>query len=495
MQYNLENIIEKSGATGVSFDSQKVRTGDIFVAIRGEKFDGNEFINEAIKAGAQIIISDINPEAHRALSDNIQNKIIYVDNARAALSMAAGFFFPKLPEHLIAVTGTNGKTSVASYCQQLFNLLAKNSCSIGTLGVQCTPFIPGILPANNNLTTADPLRLRQILHLLTEHNINYVAFEASSHGLEQERIKGIKVNAAAFTSFSHEHLDYHKTMDNYLKSKLKLFTDNLLPGGCAVISSEIGEFDFIKKFLSNYRIEIIKVGKSGDIKINSTQQSIHGQKINFSFNGNDYSFDTKIIASFQASNLLIAAMLVHKVGFAFDEIIKVLPQVIAVKGRLERVTASDHPFHIFVDYAHTPDSLASSLGELKKILTLGGKLQVLFGCGGDRDKAKRPVMGEIAAKVADSVVITDDNPRTEDASLIRQAIMSGCYRASLRDNIIEIPGRRNAINSAIKCLKNGDILLIAGKGHEDYQIIGNNSLPFSDVEVATLAIKEINEDI
>ncbi len=272
-------------------------------------------------------------------------------------------------------------------------------------------------------------------------------------------------------------------MENYLQVKLGLFRDNLEKGGEVVINSEILFFDSIKKFLEGYSIRYFSVGKSGDINVISCKGNIVGQEIAFEYLQKKYRFSTSIIGSFQAINILIAAKLVYNLNIGFDDIVKVLPKLKAVCGRLQRITEPKADFQVFVDYAHTPDALSQSLSELKKIKPESGKLYVIFGCGGDRDALKRPIMGKIATDIADYVVITDDNPRTEDATKIRNEIAVGAA------NSTEIADRKEAIVSTIGKLKKGDILLIAGKGHEDYQIIGNNINKFSDIEIATWAFK------
>lgn len=471
--------------TGLCFDSRKAKTGDVFFAIKGQNFDGNKFIVEVLDKGIQLVITDditttlINPQ-----------KIILVEDAKIALSVAAGIFYPKLPQILVAATGTNGKTSVTSYCRQLYSLLGKSSSNIGTLGIECSENIePAFFKDVPALTTFDSISLRYVLHNMAEYGINYIAFEASSHGLHQSRLNGLKVAAACLTSFSQDHLDYHQTMDDYLVAKLKLFTDNLILGGIAVISSEIKELTYIKNYLTERDIKFVVVGLEGDLKITKIQQSVDGQNVNLTFNGREYNFITEIIGSFQASNLLIAAMLVHHTGFEFTEIVKKLSMVTAVKGRLERITSKNSSFHVFVDYAHTHEALENSLNELKIVKLPHSKLKVIFGCGGNRDTKKRPLMGRVAGLIADEIIVTDDNPRNENPGLIRQEIMAGMKEYSHK--YIEIEDRKEAIITTIKNLQDGDILLIAGKGHEDYQIIGDKKLPFSDSEIASSAIKSL----
>ena len=487
-QYNkidnddVKKIFKDFGITGICFDSRKIKEGDIFVAIKGENFNGNDFIDLAIKLGARILITD----DLKVISSKLDSRIIYVENARIALSIIAGILYPNLPKYLIAVTGTNGKTSIVSYCHQLYRLLNQNSASIGTMGLECDSIAKEVLSdQSQHLTTLDPLTFRSILHNLANNNIDYVAFEASSHGLVQERLYDIKVQAAAFSSLSQDHLDYHKTMDNYLEAKLKLFKDNLSPDSVAIINSEIKQSDLIKDCLIKYKIDFLTVGMNGDAQINQIKSSIFGQEIAFTYGGKNYNFDTEIISNVQSSNLLIAALLVHKTGFKFEDVMMQLPKIRAVSGRLERVTDNNHPYHILVDYAHTPDALSNSLNELKKIKPINGKLKVIFGCGGNRDRSKRGLMGEIASRISDEVIITDDNPRYENPSAIRKEILESALNAK------ETPNRKEAIINTINELQEDDILLIAGKGHENYQIIGDTKIEFSDVCVAKEVIKNL----
>lgn len=489
----MKELLDYYKITGLCYDSRLARTkDDVFFAIKGTLSDGNQYIPDVIQKGVRLIITD---DPSSLVHSTNCTKIIVVDNTRAALAEAAGILYPLLPQHLIAATGTNGKTSVVSYCEQLCSLLGVRSGSIGTVGVKYSedlniPLIQDILDKYPSLTTADPIVIRQILHNLAENNINYVAFESSSHGLDQERLHGIKVQAACFTSFSQDHLDYHKNMENYLLAKLKLFSENLSEQGTAVLNSEIKQIDYIKSYLQDRNIKFLTVGSHGDLKIIENQYSTDGmykQSVTFIYNQQKYNFDTEITGSFQAYNLLIAALLVHITGFPFDDVVSKLPKVRAVKGRLERITDNNSTFHVFVDYAHTPDALEKTLLELRKIKA-DGLLKVIFGCGGDRDASKRPLMGQVAAAIADFVIITDDNPRNEKPELIRHQIIQGI--AASTNKYVEIPDRKIAIIETINSLQPNDILLIAGKGHEEYQIINNSKLPFSDRDLAREVIKK-----
>ncbi|QQV75388.1 UDP-N-acetylmuramoyl-L-alanyl-D-glutamate--2, 6-diaminopimelate ligase [Rickettsia tillamookensis] len=468
MPHNLKQLFQKHNIKGLSINSKTVKENDVFFAIKGQNVDGNDFIKDALNQAAALVITD------NKKNTIIDDKVIYVEDVQAALYEAIEIFYPKKLKNLIAVTGTNGKSSVVSYIAQTYSLLRKKAASIGTIGVEIfgCDYLVNDVP---ELTTLDYLSFRRIAHNLAENNIEYLAFEASSHGLDQARLGEIKVNIACFTSFSQDHLDYHHTKENYLLAKLKLFTDHLLHGGLAILNSDIEEIEFIKDYLHNHNIKFITVGKKGDLEITKINGSLKGQNIDFIFNNRKYNFNTPIIGSFQASNLLIAALSIHYTGFDFNKIIEILTQVKSVKGRMERIGNAN----IFVDYSHTPDALEKALTELKNIKLRDSKLSVVFGCGGNRDKAKRSLMGSIAAKLADYVIITDDNPRNEDPKLIRAEIISGISKT----NYIEIAGREEAIKYGINNLKQDDILLIAGKGHENYQIIGDKKLPFDDAEI------------
>jgi len=476
MRLKLQQIILEHDVKGLTFDSRNIKPGDAFFAIRGEEFDGNDYIDIAFKQGASIIFTD-NPSKQR-------DKIIYVEDIRMSLALVAGMFYPHLPKNIIAITGTNGKSSVVSYVHQILVLLGKKSAAMGTLGLESTEKLPASYSNNSvALTTADPVTLRQNLQILSKIGVENVAFEASSHGLLQRRLGDIRVSGAAFTSFSQDHLEYHQTMESYLHAKLILFTENLAAGASVVINSDMMFFDFIKHFLIERRVAYSTVGSHGDLKIKKCIQSIIGQEVTCEFMQNKYHFNSNIIGSFQATNILIAAKLVYDLGVDFDKIIAIIPKLQAVSGRLQRATGQHSEYQIFVDYAHTPDALEKSLIELQKIKEKSGKLYVVFGCGGDRDRKKRPIMGKIASKIADYVIITDDNPRTENAAQIRTEIVAGAEQAE------EVADRKTAIIETIKRLKKDDILLIAGKGHEDYQIIGDKIIKFSDIELAHSALQ------
>lgn len=475
MKHKLQKIFSEYGVKGLACDSRSVRLNDAFVAIKGEKFDGNEYIDSVLGKGAALVLTD---DASKK-----GDKIVFVEDAREALSIAAGLLYPRLPENIVAVTGTNGKSSVVSYVHQILDLLGRSSALMGTLGIESNQKLPADYVKNrSSLTTADPIIFRKNLQMLADAGVNYVAFEASSHGLDQKRLGDVVVKSAAFTSFSQDHLDYHQTMENYLQAKLQLFSKHLLPDANAVINGDMDYAVDVQKFLDEHNISYslvgLNAGSKNSLKITRCMQSLLGQDIGFEFAGNFYEFKTQIVGSFQASNILIATKLVHNLGIEMEKIVEILPKIQAVAGRLQRITEAEDEFQVFVDYAHTPDALEKSLQELKGLKQSLGKLYVVFGCGGDRDPSKRPIMGKAAAKIADKVIITDDNPRGEDPAKIRASIISGAQNAE------EIGDRGRAIAEVIARLEKNDILLIAGKGHEDYQIIGDKIIDFSDIEIA-----------
>ncbi len=481
MKHKILNILKKNNIANITTDSRLVNENDAFFAIKGTNQDGNNFIYDALKKGAALIFTDQN---HDSKYGEFKNKIIKVDNAHDSLNIAAKHIYPNLPQKIVGVTGTNGKSSVVSYVRQILSILGTNSASIGTLGIEISKKAQGTQTIDNNgLTTSDIVNFRKSMHYIHSNGIENAAFEASSHGLHQGRIGDIKLGSAAFVSFSQDHLDYHKNMDDYLQAKLLLFKNHLKQDAVAVINSDINYYDDIINSLKNHKINYLTVGKNGDIKINKFKQTIAKNIINYSFSGKNYQFSTDIVGSFQANNILIAAALVHHMGYDFSEISDTLERVKSVPGRMQRITKVDDDFHVFVDYAHTPDALEKSLMELQDLKLAGGKLYVVFGCGGDRDTSKRAPMGLIAQQNADVICITDDNPRTESPAKIRSDIATNIK------NYIEIADRQKAIVEMVAKMRHNDVLLIAGKGHEDYQIIGTEKRYFSDVEIANEVVK------
>jgi UDP-N-acetylmuramoyl-L-alanyl-D-glutamate--2,6-diaminopimelate ligase len=490
MIHNISDIFARYQIRHVTIDSRHVLPSAAFFAIKGHSVNGNDFIEQALAKGALIAITD---EASKVVDNE---RVFYVADIEQALHQALDLLYPLRPEKIIAVTGTNGKSSVVSYVHQILSQLGQSSCALGTLGINCNKMLDQAkYPeyqqiAKAGLTTLDIVSFRAIMHILAEQGVRHVACEASSHGIDQDRIYGIKADAAGFTSFSQDHLDYHGSMERYLAAKLKLFSNYLKDGGAAVIKQDEHYMPAMRSFLEEHAISYSLVGTNTDCDINFQilEHDLDQQKIKLSCSGFEHIFTTGIIGSFQASNLLIAAKLVANIGFDFAEIIEALPEVIAVQGRLQKITVDKEQKpgspYIFVDYAHTPDALEKSLLELKALMPSSGRLFVIFGCGGDRDKLKRPMMGKVADEIADMVIITDDNPRTEDPAIIRQEIAAAATKAQI------ITPRDKAIIAAIEQMGSKDALLISGKGHEDYQIIGKQIHHFSDIEVATSALKK-----
>lgn len=471
---NIKELFEHYSIKDVQFDSRDVQDGDAFFAINGVRLNGNIYIEDAFKHGARIVFTDDQ-------SKQSQN-VFYTENIRESIAEAASYIYPKLPKHLVAVTGTNGKTSITSYSVQILHYLDIPASAIGTIGVLGNYGNEMTQKYGANLTTANPVSLRKMLHELSEKGVDTVCFEASSHGLHQKRLGNIKVQAAAFSSFSQDHLDYHNNMEEYLAAKLELFSKHL--EGVAIIASEINYKQNIVDFFNANQINYLEIGKNGDIELIKALSSIEGQKIIFRRKGKIYEFYTKIIGSYQAVNILIAAELVAKItNIKYEEIVEILPKLQTVSGRLEKITTNED-FAVFVDYAHTPEAIENSLIELSKLKKGDGKLYIIFGCGGNRDVSKRSIMGKIATFIADFVIVTDDNPREEDPSLIRKEVMKYATNAK------EFDDRRKAIETTVAILKKDDILLISGKGHENYQIIGTTKYPFSDIQIAMEAIQK-----
>ena len=456
--------------TGVSSDSRNIRPGFAFVAINGGLHNGHLYINNALQNGASYIIYD------QEISD-IKENFIKVDNSREALAILASEFYQSQPKNLVAVTGTNGKSSTVSFFSQIIALCGYKAASIGTIGI--SGFSSSII---NDNTTPEPTILYKMLSEASEQKIEYLALEASSHGLKQHRLDGIKLKAAGFTNFTQDHLDYHQNMEDYFSCKMLLFSQ-ILKSGYVVINADIPEFEKIKNICSTSNHKLIDYGyKAKKIKLLKIEKSVNNQSFVFEYQGNTYASCVNLVGDFQLYNMLCAIGLVLSCEIKIDDVIAALPHIKCVSGRMEKINIEDKD--IYIDYAHTPDALEKALISLRPHVQ--NKLLVLFGCGGDRDKQKRPLMGEIASKYADIVIITDDNPRNEEPEVIRNEILAKCKNAT------EIAGREKAINHAISIMKQGDILLIAGKGHENYQIIGKQKNYFSDKEVVEYYDHKLN---
>jgi UDP-N-acetylmuramoyl-L-alanyl-D-glutamate--2,6-diaminopimelate ligase len=441
-------------ATGLAVDSRQVNQGDIFFALQGVKADGASFIESAIAKGAVGVVSE------QVLSLNVPT--LKVENARLALAMGAREFFPHQPQTCVAITGTSGKSSVASFTRQIFHKNGFEAASVGTVGIEREG-----KATYGTLTTPDPITLHKTLDSLSREGVTHLAFEASSHGLDQFRLDGVALKAAAFTNLSRDHLDYHPTMAEYARAKLRLF--ELLPAnGTAVVVK--GEYS--KPFEAAAGSRLLSIGSENATLTLVKQQGIHKT---LRFEGETYEVQIPHIGAFQVMNILTACALAIGTGLTPKQVFQKLETLKGAPGRMENVGQMNGA-PVLIDYAHKPDALLKALEALRP--ETKGRIILVFGCGGDRDKGKRPIMGSIAQTHADIIFVTDDNPRSETPSTIRQEILNECPKAH------EIADRATAIEAALAQAKQGDIVLIAGKGHEEGQIIKGVTYPFSDKEVA-----------
>jgi UDP-N-acetylmuramoyl-L-alanyl-D-glutamate--2,6-diaminopimelate ligase len=458
--------------TGLSADSRGVKPGFLFVAVPGTKADGAAFIPQAIAAGAVAVLAERPPAQ---LAEGIA--LVLVPDVRRALALAAAKFFARQPQVIAAVTGTSGKTSVAAFTRQIWGALGHKAASIGTVGL-VTPD----REVYGSLTTPDPVELHRTLDALAGAGITHLALEASSHGLDQHRLDGVRVTVASFTNLSRDHLDYHPTLEAYLAAKLILFSRIVRRDGAAVIAADTPEAATVAAAARRRGLDVMTVGRAGD-GIRLLDAAIEGfaQTLRLAHAGKTYNVRLPLVGGFQVENALVAAGQAIASGAEPAAAFAALEHLEGAKGRLELV-GRRHGAPIFVDYAHKPDALAKAIAALRPYVR--GRLVVVFGAGGDRDHGKRPLMGAIAAEAADRVIVTDDNPRSEEPAKIRAAILAAAPGA------IEIGERREAIRRAVAELAAGDVLLIAGKGHETGQIIGKQTLPFSDHEAVAAALGE-----
>ncbi|HEY7247582.1 MAG TPA: UDP-N-acetylmuramoyl-L-alanyl-D-glutamate--2,6-diaminopimelate ligase [Xanthobacteraceae bacterium] len=457
---------------GISADSRAVKPGDLFVAVSGLRDDGLRFVDQAIASGAVAVM------AERAPAQPLPSAVgfIKVRSVRRALALAAACFFPRQPGVIAAVTGTSGKTSVAAFTRQIWSALGKAAASIGTVGL-----VAPRRETYGSLTTPDPIALHRTVDRLAGEGVTHLAIEASSHGLDQHRLDGLRMTAGAFTNLSRDHLDYHATLEAYLCAKLRLFGELVEPGGAAVVCAGNEHYAAVVAAVKQRGLRLFEVGRQGaDIRVHDIRADGFAQLIKCSYAGVDRTVRLPLPGYFQVENALVAAGLAIATGSDPAAVFAALAHLKGAKGRLELV-GEKRGAPIFVDYAHKPDALAKALETLRPYAA--NRLTVVFGCGGDRDPGKRPMMGKTAAQLADRVVVTDDNPRSEDPAAIRGAILAGAPGA------VEIPDRREAIGTCIAKLGPGDVLLIAGKGHETGQIIGKQVLPFSDHEAVAAALE------
>jgi UDP-N-acetylmuramoyl-L-alanyl-D-glutamate--2,6-diaminopimelate ligase len=457
--------------TGIAADSRKVKAGFLFFAIAGARADGAHFARAAAAAGAVAVAAEQRP-------DGLSAEVVFVPvaNARRALALAAAKFFTRQPGIIAAVTGTSGKTSVAAFTRQIWSALGFPAASIGTIGV-----VSPTAETYGSLTTPDPVELHRTLDQLAGERVTHLALEASSHGLDQHRLDGVRIAAGAFTNLSRDHLDYHPTIEAYLAAKLRLFEELIAPNGTAVIDVDDCYAGQVVAAAKKRGLKIMTVGVNGDdIKLIGGAIDGFAQVVSIGHGGREFKVKLPLVGAFQVQNAAVAAGLAIATGAEPARVFAALELLTGAKGRLELAGAKNGA-PIFIDYAHKPDALKKALEALRPYAS--GKLVVVFGAGGDRDSGKRPIMGRIAAENADRVIVTDDNPRSEQPSAIRAAILAATPGAT------EIGDRNEAIRASIAALKTGDVLLIAGKGHETGQIVGDRVLPFSDHDAVAAALQ------
>jgi UDP-N-acetylmuramoyl-L-alanyl-D-glutamate--2,6-diaminopimelate ligase len=477
-------MLEKVTYKNIHQDSRLASAGDLFVAIPCDMVEAHT--RQAIQNGATTVVAE--PALCAALRDIVSADVSWlpVPNVRQALSQIASEYYPRQPGTMVAVTGTNGKTSVVNYIKQFWRAAGCKAGTFGTLGIDVTEgFQWTVQPNPTRLTTPDALTFHQNIQALSDSGISHCAFEASSHGLDQFRIHGARLKAAAFTNLTQDHLDYHPTMEAYFEAKARLFTEVLPPSGTAVLNALSPYEPTLRSMVSSRGQQILRYGIDlpgadlcGHVAAIQDQQMI----LDLELMGQAWKgIPLNVVGGFQVENILCAVGLAIATGLAPAQIVNIIPTLVSARGRMEWVSNSPKGGAVYIDYAHSPDAMERSLMALRHHVPKRSKLYVVFGCGGNRDAGKRAQMGKIAADLADSVIVTDDNPRDEDPAFIRAQVKVGCPDAT------EIQDRREAIGHALDKLKKGDILLIAGKGHEQGQIIGDRIIPFDDrTEVLSL---------
>ena len=462
--------------TGLTSDSRKVVPGFLFFALSGTKADGAKFMGDAASKGAIAIITSLDAELGAA-----HIPVIRVADPRRALALCAAKFYSNQPDTMVAVTGTAGKTSVAGFTRQIWAYAGKAAAFIGTTGI--------VAPGRNDygtLTTPDPVELHRLLAELASDGVTHAAMEASSHGLDQCRLDGVKLDAGAFTNLGRDHLDYHPDMEDYLRAKMRLFKVLLKAGQPAVIFADDAYSQNVIDVATTAKLKVLTVGRKGDfIALKRVEHERRRQRAEVEHGGQIYEIDLPLAGDFQIANALVAAGLAIATGIAPAIAFKALESLEGASGRLELVGSTKDGALAYVDYAHKPEAMENVLTSVRPFTT--GRIVLVFGCGGDRDKGKRPIMGEIAARLADVVIVTDDNPRTEVAAQIRSEIMIAAKGAR------EIGDRSSAISAALKMLKAGDTLIVAGKGHEEGQIINGVVHPFSDHAEIREGLAELSE--
>lgn len=451
---------------GLTADSRAVQPGYVFAALAGTQADGRSYVGQAIDNGAAAILTDADLVAGVP--------VVASDNPRRDLALMAARFFEAQPPHIACITGTNGKTSTAAFLRQLLKAAGCKAASMGTLGVEADSYFEAL-----QHTTPDPVRLHAVLRDLTAHEVSHVAMEASSHGLAQYRLDGVQVELAGFTNLTRDHMDYHPTPEAYEAAKARLFTEVLSASGTAVIVMTHEAGLRLADACADAGRRVLPVGRSGDaVHVALAGRTATGLDLLVTLNGTTQPVSAPLIGDFQLENLALALGLAMGFGVSDDELLKACAGLHAPRGRMQFVGRNPAGAAVYVDYAHTPDALENALVALRAHVPAGGKLTVLFGCGGDRDAGKRPQMGDAAARFADKVYVTDDNPRREPPAAIRAAVLAACPDAE------EIADRHLAIKTAIDAAGSEDVVLLAGKGHETGQIVGEVILPFDDVAVA-----------
>jgi len=457
----------------ISADSRRIVAGDLFVALAGTKGDGARFIGDAVARGAVAVVA-----SRDAAIGPVAVPVLRVGEPRQALAIAAARLYQPFPPTIAAVTGTSGKTSVAAFLRQIWAFAGLPAASIGTIGIVTPTY-----ETYGSLTTPDPVDLARSFHTLAAEGITHAAIEASSHGLDQHRLDGIRLAAGAFTNLSRDHLDYHASVQAYFDAKMRLFEALLQPGQGAVVDVDT---DHGRQAAARARargLNVLTIGAAGDdLRVVSTRPDRYAQIVTVAASGSTREISLPLLGTFQISNALVAAGLAMVTGTSAETALAALETLKGAPGRLDLAGLTGSGAPVFIDYSHKPDALEKAIAALRPYAA--GRLVVVFGCGGDRDPGKRPVMGAIATANADIVIVTDDNPRSEDPADIRRQILRQAPGA------VEIGDRAEAIHHAVGLLRTGDILMIAGKGHETGQIIGDRVLPFSDMDVAVAAIEE-----
>ncbi|MGX9357360.1 UDP-N-acetylmuramoyl-L-alanyl-D-glutamate--2,6-diaminopimelate ligase [Roseobacteraceae bacterium S113] len=467
--------------TGLAIDSRDVKPGFLFAALPGSRVHGGEFIQFALRQDAGAILTDPQgAEIARDVLDASPAAVIVVQDPRQALARASALWFERQPATVLAVTGTNGKTSVTNFCRQIWSLLGRKAVNLGTTGVEGAWHYP------LSHTTPEPITLHRALAAAAEAGVTHCAMEASSHGLDQRRLDGVQLTAAGFTNFTQDHLDYHETFENYFAAKAGLFTRVLPEDGMVVLNAEDAHVMDVAPLAKARGQHLRRVGRAegNDIQLLHARFDATGQDIRFMYAGRAQQVRLDLIGGFQAENVLLAAALVIAAGEDPGPVFRVLGELEGVRGRMELAATRANGAAVFVDYAHTPDAVETALKALRPHVM--GRLVAIVGAGGDRDAGKRPLMGAAAAAHADQVIVTDDNPRSEDPGTIRAAVLDGAPEA------MEVADRAEAILRGVDALGAGDALLVCGKGHETGQIVGDTTYPFDDVEQASVAVAALD---